>query len=147
PQAVGASAAAVPEAAPAGQYSTALPAGSGTGRRVVYSLDDNRVWLVDPEGRVLRTFLVSPGTVDPLPARYTVTSRSNAIVGSDGVAVEHVVRFANVDGISIGFSAPTDGRVTLPDPTKKLGGIRGSKEDATAMWHFATIGTTIEVTG
>ncbi|MFF3487673.1 hypothetical protein ACFYXC_30975 [Streptomyces sp. NPDC002701] len=128
-----------------GDDPTALPLGSGTGQRVVYSLDDDRVWLVGEGDRVSRTFPVSPGTVDPPPARYVVTSRSNSIVGSDGVAVEHVVRFANVDGVAIGFSAPTDGRVLTPEPGKKLGGIRESREDATAMWTFATIGTTVTV--
>jgi len=135
-----------PKAERDGQRPKALPAGSGTGRRVVYSLDDDRVWLVGEGDRVERTFPVSPGTVDPPPARYAVTSRSNTIVGSDGVSVEHVVRFADLDGITVGFSAPTDGRVTLPDPRRKLGGVRASREDATAMWTFATIGTRVFVT-
>ncbi|MEV7139829.1 hypothetical protein [Streptomyces tauricus] len=124
---------------------TALPAGSGTGRRVVYSLDDDRVWLVDEGDRVRRTFRVSPGTVDPLPAGYAVTSRSGTIVGSDGVAVEHVVRFASQDGIAIGFSAAVDGSVTPPDATRRLGGIREPRDAGAAMWDFATIGTRITV--
>ncbi|MEU5699555.1 L,D-transpeptidase [Streptomyces aurantiacus] len=127
------------------KHPTALPAGSGTSRRVVYSLDDDRVWLVEQDDRVRRTFRVSPGTVDPPPGRYVVTSRSGTIVGSDGVAVEHVVRFASLNGIAIGFSAAADGSATPPDPTKKLGGIRESKESGTATWDFATIGTRVVV--
>ncbi len=127
------------------RHPTALPAGSGTGQRVVYSLDDDRVWLVEQDDRVRRTFRVSPGTVDPPPGRYVVTSRSGTIVGSDGVAVEHVVRFADLDGTTIGFSAATDGSTTPPDPTKKLGGIREPREDGTATWNFATIGTRVVV--
>ncbi|MEU9184136.1 hypothetical protein AB0D14_06130 [Streptomyces sp. NPDC048484] len=126
-------------------HPTALPTRSGTGQRVVYSLDDDRVWLVGRGNRVMRTFRISPGTVDPPPDRYVVTSRSAKSVGSDGAAVEHVVRFANMDGIPIGFSATADGTYVPPDPTKKLGGIRQSRENATAMWTFATIGAQVIV--
>nr|WP_307531568.1 hypothetical protein [Streptomyces umbrinus] len=127
------------------QHPTALPAASGTGRRVVYSVDDDRVWLVGSGDRVKRTFKVTPGTVDPAPAAYVVTSRSGKITGSDGVAVEHVVRFTNVSGVAIGFSAALNGTTTAPAPSKKLGGIRESREDGTAMWEFATIGTRVTV--
>jgi hypothetical protein len=138
-------AATAPKAPRDSRHPEALPAGSGTGRRVVYSLDDDRVWLVGPEGGVERTFRVSPGTVDPPPDRYAVTSRSAAVVGSDGVAVEHVVRFANAGGVAIGFSAASDGTFSPPDPAKKLGAVRESKEDGTEMWTFATIGTQVTV--
>ncbi|WP_435864391.1 hypothetical protein [Streptomyces phaeochromogenes] len=127
------------------QHPTALPAASGTGRRVVYSVDDDRVWLVGSGDRVKRTFKVTPGTVDPAPAAYVVTSRSGKITGSDGVAVEHVVRFTNVSGTAIGFSAALNATPPAPAPSKKLGGIRESREDGTAMWEFATIGTRVTV--
>ncbi|MEV0218621.1 hypothetical protein [Streptomyces sp. NPDC050704] len=129
----------------AGKHPTALPAESGTGQRVVYSVDGDRVWLVGPRDRVEHTFKVIPGTVDPAPDAYTVTSRSGTITGSDGVAVEHVVRFANVDDIAIGFSAARDGSTPAPDPTRKLGGIRESRENGNKMWQFATIGTRVVV--
>ncbi|QQM46962.1 hypothetical protein JEQ17_28145 [Streptomyces liliifuscus] len=127
------------------QHPTALPSDSGTGRRVVYSVDDDRVWLVGAGDRVKRTFKVTPGTVDPTPATYVVTSRSGKITGSDGVAVEHVVRFTNVSGVAIGFSAALNGTTSAPASSKKLGGIRESREDGTAMWEFATIGAKITV--
>ncbi|WP_398939654.1 hypothetical protein [Streptomyces sp. IB201691-2A2] len=128
------------------KHPTALPSASGTGRRVVYSVDDDRVWLVGGGDRVKRTFRVTPGTVDPPPAAYVVTSRSGKITGSDGIAVEHVVRFTNVSGVAIGFSAAVDGSTSAPAPSKKrLGGIRESREDGTAMWEFATIGTRVTV--
>ncbi|MGP4046700.1 hypothetical protein [Streptomyces sp. 2A115] len=133
------------------EHPTALPAGSGTGRRVVYSVDDDRVWLVGAGDRVKRTFTVAPGTVDPAPATYVVTSRSGRITGSDGVPVEHVVRFANVDDVPVGFSAAINGSASAPDapdtsnPPKKLGGIRESREDGDAMWQFAIIGTKVFV--
>lgn len=123
----------------------ALPATSGNGERVVYSVDDDRVWLVAENNKVNRTFKVTPGTVDPAPGSYFVTSRSNAITGTDGTPIQHVVRFTNTNGIAIGFSAAVSGATEQPDPTVKSGGIRESIEDGAAMWQFATIGQNIVV--
>ncbi|CBG70738.1 putative secreted protein [Streptomyces scabiei 87.22] len=122
-----------------------LPEGSGTGERVVYSLDGDRVWLVGANEKVTRTFEVTPSTVDPTPATYTVSSRSAAVTGSDGTPIENVVRFATVDGVSIGFSAAVDGSTPDPDPATKTGGIRESRKDGKAMWMFAGIGTKVVV--
>jgi hypothetical protein len=124
---------------------TALPAGSGRGERVVYSVDDDRVWLVGPNGKVRRTFTVTPGSVDPPPGTYAVTSRSRTAIGTDGASIEHVVRFARVDGVVIGFSAAVDGSMRAPDPAVRTGGIRESRADGNAMWTFATIGERIVV--
>ncbi|CAM5731067.1 hypothetical protein [Streptomyces fumanus] len=124
----------------------ALPAGSGTGERVVYSVDDDRVWLVGAGDRVRRTFAVAPGAVDPRPGVYAVTSRSNRVTGSDGVPVEHVVRFTSVDGVVVGFSAAVDGSPARPPAAgARTGGIRESREDGAAMWDFATIGQKVVV--
>ncbi|MER6122316.1 hypothetical protein ABT173_06410 [Streptomyces sp. NPDC001795] len=123
----------------------ALPGGSGSGERVVYSLDDDRVWLVGADNKVQRTFKVTPGTVDPLPGTYGVTSRTAAGTGSDGTPVEHIVRFATSEGVVIGFSAALDGSTHTPDASKKLGGIRESRQDGTALWEFATTGQKVIV--
>ncbi|MEU1042704.1 hypothetical protein ACFYP4_23955 [Streptomyces sp. NPDC005551] len=123
----------------------ALPVRSGTGERVVYSVDDDRVWLVGAGGKVQRTFKVTPSAVDPLPGAYTVTSRSNAVTGSDGTPIEHVVRFATNQGVAIGFSAAVSGSTARPESAAKTGGIRESREDGDAMWAFATIGQKVVV--
>ena len=123
----------------------ALPRDSGSGERVVYSVDDDRVWLVGENGRAQRTFEVTPGTVDPALGTYAVTSRGRIVTGSDGVRVEHVVRFHLSDGLAIGFSAAMDGSTAAPDPGKRLGGIRESRADGNAMWAFATIGVKVVV--
>ncbi|MDQ0844507.1 hypothetical protein QFZ68_004187 [Streptomyces sp. V1I6] len=123
----------------------AVPADSGTGTRVVYALGDRRVWLVDANGKAGRTFEVMPSTVSPKPGSYRVTSRSGNVPGSDGVPVEHVVRFANEGGVSVGFSAAVDGSMASPDPTKKTGGVRMKRADGDAMWVFATIGSKVVV--
>ncbi|MGW7383415.1 hypothetical protein [Streptomyces sp. NPDC054794] len=124
---------------------TALPAGSGRGERVVYSVDDDRVWLVGPNGRVQHTFRVRPGSVDPPPDTYEVTSRSNAITGTDGTPVEHVVRFTSVGDVVVGFSAAVGETVSAPDPSVKTGGIREERRDGEEMWKFATIGVPVVV--
>ncbi|MDN3024607.1 hypothetical protein [Streptomyces sp. S.PB5] len=127
------------------KHPTALPAASGKGERVVYSVDDDRVWLVGADDRVRRTFAVTPGSVDPAPGSYYVTSRSNSVTGTDGTPIEHVVRFTSVDGVTIGFSAAVGGTAPETDPTVRTGGIRESREDGNAMWDFATIGQKVTV--
>jgi hypothetical protein len=141
------------QASPAGQQASrgeappvALPAGSGSGRRVVYSVGADRVWLVGDTGKVQRTFAVTPGSVDPTPGSYAVRSRSSSVIGTDGTPVEHVVRFADVDGVTIGFSAAVGGATRPPDPKLRTGGIRESRPDGVAMWTFATIGQRVIVT-
>lgn len=121
------------------------PDGSGTGERVVYALEADRVWLVGANETVTRTFTVQPSTVDPLPGEYTVTSRSEQVTGSDGVPVEHVVRFAVAEGTVIGFSAAVDGSTPEPDPALQTGGIRQTRADGALMWEFATEGTKVVV--
>ncbi|MFF3498670.1 hypothetical protein [Streptomyces sp. NPDC003247] len=138
-------AAAAPKAPRDKNNPTALPSGSGAGERVVYSVDDDRVWLVGEDGAVQRTFRVTPGTVDPLPGTYAVTSRSKGITGTDGTPVEHVVRFSTVDGVVVGFSAAVDGSLRAPDPAMRTGGIREARADGEAMWAFATIGEQVVV--
>ncbi|MEU6013161.1 hypothetical protein ABZ826_03610 [Streptomyces sp. NPDC047515] len=125
----------------------ALPAGSGTGKRVVYALEDRQVWLVDEAGKVTRTFEVMPSALNPKPGTYQVgTPRQGPPTkGSDGVMIEHVVRFTMVDGVSVGFSAALDGSMESPNPALKTGGVRMSRADGNAMWEFATVRTTVVV--
>ncbi|WP_399494802.1 hypothetical protein [Streptomyces sp. P9(2023)] len=123
----------------------AVPADSGTGTRVVYALGDRRVWLVDPKGQATHAFSVMPSTVHPAPGTYKVTSRSGSVTGSDGVMIEHVVRFTTEQDVSIGFSAAVDGTLPTPDPTRKTGGIRMKRADGDAMWTFASIGAKVVV--
>lgn len=128
------------------KHPTALPANSGTGQRVVYSIDDDRVWLVDETGKVTRTFKVYPGGIDPTPGSYPVTSRANAVTATDGTPVEHVVRFAATpDGLAIGFSAAVSGRLPETDTMVRTGAIRETRPDGDALWDFATVGRKVMV--
>lgn len=122
-----------------------LPAGSGDGERVVYALDAQRVWLVGTGEQVTRTYRVWPSSVSPPPGEYRVSSRSARVTGSDGVPVENVVRFASVDGTTVGFSAALDGSRPDPEPGERTGGVRQRRADGEAMWLFADVGTTVVV--
>ncbi|MET7357486.1 hypothetical protein ABZS76_03460 [Streptomyces sp. NPDC005562] len=123
----------------------AVPAQSGTGQRVVYSVSEDRVWLVEESGKLQLTYKVMPGTVDPAPGTYKVGSRTGSVKGTDGVAIEHVVRFTSVGGTTIGFSAAVDGATPKPDPSKRTGGIRESRAHGNTMWEFATLGRKVVV--
>ncbi|WFB07913.1 hypothetical protein LRS74_13275 [Streptomyces sp. LX-29] len=122
-----------------------LPADSGNGRRVVYDLDAKRVWLVGADERVMRSYRVSPSSVNPDPDTYAVSSRAQGLVGSDGVQIEHVVVFHQENGVVFGFSAAVDGSTPNPDSPKKTGGIRAAREDGSALWDFAVTETKVVV--
>ncbi|MER6953281.1 MULTISPECIES: hypothetical protein [unclassified Streptomyces] len=146
---VSASADAKPSASPkpsATPKAAQVPDSSGTGRRIVYSLGQHRLWLVDADDTARRTFTVWPGTVDPVVGSYTVSLRKDAITGSDGVAIEHVVYFSAVSGVNIAFSNAVDG--SSPPPAAagaQTGGIRMAKADGTALWAFGETGTKVRV--
>jgi hypothetical protein len=130
---------------PSAPAAFALPADSGHGMRVVYALAAKHVWLVNSAGRLTRSFAVMPSTVNPPTGSYKVYSRAGSVTGSDGVQIEHVVRFTSVDDVTIGFSAAVDGSMPSPDPDRKTGGVRMKPADGDVMWPFATIGTKVVV--
>ncbi|KOG14882.1 L,D-transpeptidase [Streptomyces viridochromogenes] len=137
-------------ASPAPSKSTApaaVPEGSGTGRRVVYSLGQKRVWLVDASDAARRTFTVWPGTVSPDPGTYAVSSRNMATTGSDGVQIENIIYFAAKSGVSIAFSNAVDGSSPPPAEGKQTGGVRMRAADGEALWTFGETGTTVVVVG
>ena len=133
---------------------TSLPARSGQGRRVVFSEDRQRVWLVASTGAIQRTYLVSGSVTDNLdPGTYEVYSRSENAVGiDDSGSMRWFVRFTQgPSGAAIGFhTIPVDdGRVVqtraeLGTP-QSHGCIRQTTTDAKALWSFAPLGTTVVV--
>jgi hypothetical protein len=127
----------------------AVPADSGTGERVVYSVGERRVWLVeDGENSAgdAVTHEVYPSTIDPPPGEYVVTSRASQGTGSDGVLIEHTMVFHVADdGVVFGFSSALDGSTPDSDSEVRTGGIRQSREDGDAMWVFAEVGTPVVV--
>jgi hypothetical protein len=128
----------------------AVPANSGSGERVVYSLAGRRVWLIGSGGKTVRlTFEIVPGTIPVPVGTYHVSSRDSGETGSDGLSVQYVVFFDNpatVDSsTSFAFDAEADVTGLPPAPTGQTGAVRMSQVDALAVWYFAPIGTPVIV--
>lgn len=142
----------------------ALPDRSGSGRRVVYSVSDQRVWLVGASGNVVRTYLVSGprGSAMIAPGRYSVTSKA-AHESSRRYqdTMNDVVRFSKSDktgqvgngsnGAAMFEDIPATGDGALVQSQSQLGtpvsdeGIRQWFTDAQALWQFAHVGTPVVV--
>lgn len=138
-------------------HGTTIPADSGQGRRIVFDMSAQRVWLVDVSAsgadRVRRTYLVSGSVSDNLhPGTYAVYSRSRHAWGiDDSGTMEYFVRFTHGKNAAIGFhDIPVkDGRrlqtrAELGTP-QSHGCIRQWRPDAKALWRFAPVGTTVVV--
>jgi lipoprotein-anchoring transpeptidase ErfK/SrfK len=133
---------------------TALPDGTGTGKRIVFDQSAQRVWLVSRGRHVDRTYLVSGSVTDNLhPGTYAVYSRSEQAWGiDDSGTMKWFVRFTQGDtGAAIGFhdipvddGAPVQTKAQLGTP-QSHGCIRQKESDAKALWAFAPIGTTVVV--
>ncbi|MEV8601600.1 hypothetical protein ACIQKE_14545 [Streptomyces griseoviridis] len=126
---------------------TVVPDGSGVGRRIVYSVAQHRVWLVDASDATRRTFAVWPGTIAPDAGSYTVSLRNPGVItGSDGVKIEHILYFGKKAGVNLAFSNAVDGSSPPPAPAGTgTGGIRLRTADGTALWAFGTTGTKVAV--
>lgn len=130
------------------------PVDSGEGRRVVFDMSEQRVWLVDGRDAVRRSYLVSGSIYDNLgPGTYAVYSRSRHAVGiDDSGTMEYMVRFTRGERAAIGFhSVPVhrgvkvQTRAELGTPLSH-GCVRQWMPDARALWDFAPVGTTVVVT-
>lgn len=135
--------------------SDSLPAGSGDGRRIVFSETAQRVWLVGDDGRAVRTYLVSGSKFDNLdPGSYAVQSKSRYATAFDASgSMEYFVRFTTGFSAPIGFhTVPVDTAGRLEQTKEQLGTptsagcVRQWREDAVALWDFAPVGTTVVVT-
>jgi L,D-transpeptidase catalytic domain len=131
------------------------PEDSGDGRRIVFDQSDQRVWLVDDDNDVTRTYLVSGSLYDNLdPGAYAVYSRSEQAYGiDDSGTMSYFVRFTQgTNGAAIGFHDIPINDGDLVQTLDQLGTpqshgcIRQVREDAIALWDFAPIGTEVDVT-
>jgi len=139
---------------------TALPANSGTGRRVVYSKPRQRLWTVNGDGTVERTYLISGRLTynQPSPGTYSVFSKSltTCNIKKPYLCWRYMVRFTKgPDGDNIGFhEIPVDTRTGQPVQTLSQlgqplsnGCIRQAPADALYMWNWAGVGTKVVVLG
>ena len=135
--------------------SVAVPRGSGSGRRIVYSEKvPQHVWLVDAKGCVVRDFKASGRKDWPRPGVYHVFSKSPpSSSGVYGVRFKWMVRFAHGRAASIGFhTIPTypNGRYTHPVSQLGLavghgGCVHSTNADALFLYRWAPVGTTVVV--
>lgn len=136
----------------------ALPANSGEGRRVVYSKDRMRVWTVNADNTVERTYLVSGRKTwnQPKAGTYSVFSRSRSTcnINNPNLCWRNMVRFTvGPGGDNIGFhEIPTNTRTgykvqSIDQLGQALSGgcVRQAPWDAEYMWDWAPVGTKVVV--
>lgn len=132
----------------------ALPVNSGTGRRVVFSESEQRVWLVNLDGTIDRTYKVSGSIHDNLSVgTYAVQSHTRYATSYDYTShMEYFVRFTSGLNAPIGFhDIPVSNSGSLVQTVQQLGTplssgcIRQARPDATRLWEFAPVGTKVVV--
>jgi hypothetical protein len=132
-----------------------LPENSGSGRRVVYSLTGQRVWAIDENDVVIRSWLVSGSKYNnELTGTHEVYSRSEMSTAWNGKAfLPQMIRWLKTDIGHIGFHAiPLHREDNSPYQTEaelgqRLSGgcQRQANADAAFMWDFAQVGTKVVV--
>jgi hypothetical protein len=128
-----------------------LPANSGEGRRAVYAVDAQHVWLVEADGTVVRDYNVSGHKGYPKAGTYAVWSRSE-VSRAGSLRLNNMVRFARSRRKAVGFHQIPLRRNGVPIQSdaalghfRSHGCVRESAADAAAMWDFGQMGTTVVV--
>ncbi len=129
------------------------PFDSGAGRRIVYSVEQQRVWWVDEHDNVVNSYLVSGRANTPRPGHYHVFSKSRHTTSINGASrMEFMVRFTWGNSAAIGFhSIPVDRRGRALQSEAELGQyrsagcIRQRYADAAGLYDFAQVGTLVVV--
>ena len=131
-----------------------VPIKSGTGRRIVYANRQQRVWVINADNEVIRTFPVSGMLGQPGNGTFSVFSKSPSSYSPEfaGVTFRFMTRFAiGRNGGNIGFhEIPI--RNSKPMQTvdelgafKGSGCLRSSTQDALFIDQWATLGTKVVV--
>ncbi len=141
--------------ASAGADAPPVPANSGSGRRLVYERMGQRVWAIDENEQVIRSWLVSGSKYgNETPGEHEVYSRSDVSTAWNGKAFLYkMVRWLKTDIGAIGFHAlpvrVDDGSLyqTEEELGERLSGgcQRQANLDADFVWEFAQIGTPVIV--
>jgi len=136
------------------EVSLAVPKNSGSGRRIVYSNRQLRVWVINAQGEVIRTFLVSGQRGQPKKGSYFVKNQSVSSFSQEleSVKFRFMTRFAiGRNGGNIGFhEIPTKNGVPLQTEAELgtflgSGCLRSSTQDAKFIFDWAKPGTTVVV--
>jgi lipoprotein-anchoring transpeptidase ErfK/SrfK len=131
-----------------------VPVKSGSGRRIVYANRQQRVWVINDDNEVIRTFLVSGMLGQPGKGTFAVFSKSPVSYSPEfaGVTFRFMTRFAiGRNGGNVGFhEIPT--RNGKPMQTVEelgtfngSGCLRSSTQDARFIYQWATLGTKVVV--
>lgn len=130
------------------------PEESGEGRRIVYGVRAQRVWLVEADGTVFDTWLVSGRRNTPRPGTYKVFSKSRNARGlHGGITMKYMVRFTRgSSGVPIGFhDLPRYANGRPMQTAKQLGTyqsagcVRQTRANAIQLYEWAPIGTKVVV--
>lgn len=143
--------------ASAGDQAPPLPEGADavSGKRVVYDRAGQRVWAIDDEERIVRSYLVSGSQYrNEVPGVHTVYSKTESALGWDLTAdLPYMIRYTQTERGHIGFHAIPNWRdtgeqlQTVDELGQKLSGgcTRQAIEDAQFLWEFADVGTQVIV--
>jgi peptidoglycan hydrolase-like protein with peptidoglycan-binding domain len=141
--------------ASAGKKAPPLPPDSGSGKRIVYSRRMQRVWAVDDDGRIVRSWLVSGSQYEnEVPGTHQIISKSDVSTAWNGRAwLPLMMRWYKTDIGYLGFHAipihRDDGTRYQTEAelgTRLSGGCqRQAERDAQFLWDFAPVGTTVVV--
>ena len=139
----------------AGADAPPLPPDSGSGRRLVYSRAGQRMWAVDENEQILRSWLISGSKYNnETPGTHQVYSKSEVSTAWNGKAyLPLMVRWLRTDIGAIGMhSIPLhveDNSVYQTEAelgTRLSGGCqRQAPADADFVWAWAEIGTPVVV--
>jgi hypothetical protein len=130
------------------------PPNSGTGRRIVYSNAQQRVWLVEADNGYTHTFPVSGRRGVPAPGTYHVFSKSVMSTAHGGdLRLPYMTRFAVApSGLAIGFHGIPLRRNGTPIQSdaelgefRSAGCVRMNQNDIRVLWNFAPVGTKVVV--
>lgn len=131
-----------------------VPADSGTGERVVYSLGRQRVWMVAEDGFVIDSYLVSGRDWMPNTGSFRVWGKARRTSGYDpSYTMNWMVRFAvGSHGGNIGFhdlplhrGRPVQTTDDLGTANLSGGCVRQDPYHARMMFAWTEIGTPVEV--
>lgn len=133
-----------------------LPSKSGEGKRIVYDLDDNYVWLVDDDNDVKRSYLVSGTKFGQLKAgTFEIYKKREHTTSYHGIeTMNYMVSFYKTPkGNGIGFHDIPE-LMGSGEPVQTIaqlgtslsdGCVRQARPDAIALWEFSEVGMKVVV--
>jgi hypothetical protein len=135
-----------------------LPSRVGKGRRIVYSLKRQSIWVFNDKNVPVKWHRVSGKLSSPKPGQYFVYSKSQTSFATHNPNIQwnYMVRFArSPSGNAIGFHAiprvcvkgkcsPMQGIGQLGTPLS-AGCVRQSPKDAIWLYNWAQVGTKVHV--